>query len=53
MVIPERTSRDFETNQDYYSRIKLTINERHKINTKIIPETRILEMYKSIRGIEA
>ena len=53
MVIPERTARDFETNQDYYSRIKLTINERHKINTKIIPETRILEMYKSIRGIEA
>lgn len=53
LVIPERTPRDFENNQDYYGRIRYTINERHKINTKTIPETRILEMYKSIKGIEA
>ena len=53
MAIPEMTSRDYDTNQNYYSRIKFNIEERHKINTKVIPESRILEMYKSIRGISA
>lgn len=53
MVIPEVTQRDRETNNEYYARIKLEISQRHGVLQKEIPETRILEMYKSIRGIEA
>lgn len=53
MAIPEKSARDYETNQEYYARVKCNIKERYKVNTKMIPETRILEIYKSIRGISA
>lgn len=53
MVIPEVTLGDRETNMDYYARVKFEISQRHGVPPKEIPEPRILEMYKSIRGIEA